>query len=160
MIDNWETVLIVVGLTAAAINGGAFFAFSNFVMPALAKLPTGTAASAMQAINRAAPNPAFVATIVGAGLIGVPVAVAETDRLGDASTQYVLGGAALSLASLAITITFNVPRNNALEGLDPNAVETEAYWVGYLASWTRGNTVRTLTSLASAVSYALALMGR
>ncbi|MGI9600648.1 MAG: hypothetical protein ACR2QE_02095, partial [Acidimicrobiales bacterium] len=98
MIDGWQVALVVVGLVGAAVSGGAFFAFSNFVMPALGELSPRDGAKAMQAINVAAPTPLFVAAIAGAGLVGVPVVVAELDRLEDAAVAYVLAGAVLSLA--------------------------------------------------------------
>ena len=155
MISDWSTFLIVGGLIAAAINGGAFFALSNFVMPALAAEPTGNAVSAMQSINIKAPNPIFVVSIVGAGLIGVPVVVAEADRFRDASTQFLGAGVALSLMSFAITMVFNVPRNNALDRLNPAAERTAIEWADYVTSWTRANTLRMATSLTSVACYAL-----
>ncbi|MDH3706075.1 MAG: DUF1772 domain-containing protein [Acidimicrobiia bacterium] len=157
MIAGWEVGLVVIGLVGAGVSGGAFFAFSNFVMPALAKLEPNDGASAMQAINVAAPTPTFVAAIAGAGLVGVPVVVANIDRLDDGRVQYVLAGAALSLASFLITVAGNVPRNNALDVVDPDSTAGQSYWMRYLTSWTRLNTLRTLTSLASVAAYGLAL---
>ena len=153
----WEVALVVAGLAGAAVSGGAFFAFSNFVMPALAKLQPGNGAAAMQAINVAAPTPTFVAAIAGAGLAGVPVVVANLDRLDEAAIRYVVVGAVLSLGSFLITVAGNVPRNDALDAVDANSPAGQSYWVRYLTSWTRLNTLRTLTSLASVATYALAL---
>jgi uncharacterized membrane protein len=150
-----ETTLVVVGLVAAAVNGGAFFAFSNFVMPALSKLPSSDGVSAMQAINVAAPNPLFVATIVGAGVVGIPVVAAEFGAISEGPMRFLVGGVALSLVSLAVTLGLNVPKNNALDSLDANTTPAADYWNRYLTSWTRANTIRTITSLASAASYAL-----
>lgn len=160
MNNDLELALVIVGLVAAAISGGAFFAFSNFVMPALSKLPAPDAVSAMQAINRAAPNPLFVAAIVGAGVVGIPVVISEFGNLGEANAGYVLAGVVLSLTAFAITMALNVPKNTTLDRLDPDGSTTAAYWIDYLASWTRANTVRTLSSLASTASYALWLRGR
>lgn len=160
MTDNVQVVLVVSGLVAAAISGGAFFAFSNFVMRALSKLPAPDAVSAMQSINREAPNPLFVIAIVGAGLVGLPVAIAEVDNLDEASALFLVAGVGLSLAAFAITMGINVPKNNALDRLDTGSSSAVAYWPHYLTSWTRANTMRTVASLASTASYALWLEGR
>ncbi|MEM7092060.1 MAG: anthrone oxygenase family protein [Actinomycetota bacterium] len=157
MSAGWEVALVVIGLTGAAVNGGAFFAFSNFVMPALARLQPGDGAAAMQAINVAAPTPTFVSAIVSAGLVGVPVVVANLDRLDETAVRYVVAGVVLSLGSFLITAASNVPRNNALDGVDARSPAGQSYWARYLTSWTRLNTLRTVTSLASVATYALAL---
>ena len=155
--SEWQTALILVALVAAAVSAGAFFAFSNFVMPALGRLPAANGAAAMQAVNVAAPSPTFVAAIVGAGLLGVPVAVAQLDQLGETGVLLLVGGAVLSLASFAITITLNVPRNDALDRVDAASVPGQQYWRRYLVTWTRANTARTLTSIASVACYGGAL---
>jgi len=157
MSAGWEVALVVTGMIGAAVSGGSFFAFSNFVIPALAKLQPGDGASAMQAINVAAPTPTFVAAIAGAGLAGIPVVLASVDGLDDVAVQYVAAGAALSLASFVITVAGNVPRNNALDAVDADSGAGRSYWSQYLTSWTRLNTLRTLTSLASVAAYGLAL---
>lgn len=159
MSGGWELALVIAGVVGAAISGGAFFAFSNFVMPALAKLQPADGTSAMQAINVAAPTPTFVAAIAGSGIAGVPVVVANLDQFGDAWVRYVAAGAALSLASFVITVAGNVPRNNALDAVDAASTAGQATWFEYLTSWTRLNTVRTITSLTSVAAYGLALHG-
>ncbi len=155
MIDNWQLVLTVIAAVAAAISAGAFFAFSNFVMRGLSTLPTAQGISAMQAINKYAPNPTFVVAIVGAGLFGVPVAVAEWDNLDTSEARFLLAAVLLSVASFVITMTLNVPRNTALDRHDPNTRAAEDYWQNYLTTWTRANTARCLTSSASVAAYAL-----
>lgn len=157
MITDWQVVAVAAGVVAAAINAGAFFTFSNFVMPALGTLPRREGAAAMQAINTAAPNPTFVATIVGAGLVTVPVIVTELGHLDESAIALVTVGAAMSLASLAITVAANVPRNDALDRVDPASPAGQDYWAEYLVGWTRWNTLRTITSTASALLYALSL---
>lgn len=159
MIADWQVVLVVVALVGAATSAGAFFAFSNFVMPALGTLPRRDGAAAMQAINVAAPTPTFVAAIAGAGLISVPVVIAELGQLDHRPAVFVTAGAALSVASFVITIAANVPRNDALDRADADQRAGQAYWERYLTSWTRWNTLRTITSLASVAAYGLALSG-
>ena len=151
---NWQTTLIVVGAVAAGLNAGAFFAFSNFVMPALDELAPADGASAMQAINRYAPSALFVGAIIGAGLVGLPVLIWGTTT----ETRWLLAAVIFSIASFVITIAFNVPRNNALAEAGPTTIG--AVWSDYLVSWTRWNTARTLTSAASVAAYVMAMRGR
>jgi uncharacterized membrane protein len=44
-------IAVVIALLGAAMIAGVFFAFSSFVMPALARLPAAGGISAMQSIN-------------------------------------------------------------------------------------------------------------
>ena len=151
---NWQTWLIIVGVVAAGVNAGAFFAFSNFVMPALEELAPADGASAMQAINRSAPSVLFVGAIIGAGLVGLPVLIWGSGI----ETRWLLAATVLSIASFVITMAFNVPRNNALADAGPATIGE--VWSDYLVSWTRWNTARTITSAASVAAYALAMRGR
>ncbi len=45
--------------------GGIFFAFSSFVMRALAKMPDAEGIAAMQSINVVVINPSFLGAFVG-----------------------------------------------------------------------------------------------
>ena len=45
---------------------------------------------------------------------------------------------------------FNVPRNDVLAKLQPDAVESASTWTRYVASWTAWNHVRTAAALAAA----------
>lgn len=161
MTPTWQQTLALGGVVAAGINGGVFFGFSNFVMPALANLPTNEGVSAMQAINEAAPNPAFMATLFGAGLIGIPAAVSAVGNLNTSQAKFQLAAMALSMGTIAITAAFHVPRNNALAAVQPTATASTArIWAGYVVSWTRGNHIRTLTSVASTACFAMTLRRR
>ena len=157
---NWIEPTLVVAAVAAALNAGAFFAFSNFVMPALADLPSPEGAAAMQAINRFAPNPLFVATIFGAGMLGIPALLAEWGRWADGSFRWLVAGVAMSVTSLLITIVCNVPRNDRLAAVDAAAPSSRPVWTDYVAGWTVWNTTRTLASTASVVAYVLAAASR
>ncbi len=97
---------------------------------------------------------------IGAAAVGVPVLIADWGRWADGSFRWLLVGAGLSLLSFVITVACNVPPNRALDGLDVSAATTERAWVGYVASWTRWNTARTVASAASVPAYLLSMRGR
>lgn len=143
-----RSVLLLFTIVAAAINSGAFFVFSNFVMSSLGRLAPAEGAHAMQQINRSAPNPAFMTTLMGGGLAGLVLAITAS---GHAGAGWQVVGGLLSTASAVLTMTFHVPRNNALDRVDAGSAEGHAVWADYQVSWTRGNHVRTVTSSLSVV---------
>lgn len=59
------TALTLLGCLGAATVGGVFFAFSSFVMKALAQLPPAQGLAAMQRINVVVLNPAFLGVFLG-----------------------------------------------------------------------------------------------
>jgi uncharacterized membrane protein len=57
------------------LSAGALFAFSSFVVQALARLPDAHGIAAMQSINVLAPTPVFVTALFGSALAGVALAI-------------------------------------------------------------------------------------
>lgn len=157
MTGNWQTVLALSGVVMAGINAGAFFAFSSFVMRGLGELPDNQGAAAMQQINRFAPNPAFGLTLFGVIVVGLVLVVSTVGDIDQPHARWLLAAFVLSVATMAITGAFHIPRNNMLDGLDADAPSTAAVWRNYLTVWTRGNHVRLLTAAASSASFAMAL---
>ena len=62
---NLLTATIVVSAVASALVVGVFFAFSVFVMRALAALPAAQVAQAMQRINATVIHPLFLGVFLG-----------------------------------------------------------------------------------------------
>lgn len=136
----------IAAAVAAAVSGGALFAFSSFVMPALRRLPDPVGMRAMQAINAAAPTPSFMIVLFGAGALAVGVAVVGSTR---GLAPLVIPAAALYVATLAITAGYHVPRNDALMLLDPGTAEGLAAWRAYVTGWSRMNHMRAATAIAA-----------
>jgi uncharacterized membrane protein len=156
-----EQLLFAVTLLAAlgcGLIAGVFFAFSAFVMKALARLPPGEGIAAMQSINVAVLNPWFLGAFFGTAAACVVALICSLLRWHEPGAVYLFLGAVLYLAgSLLVTMVFNVPRNQALAAIaraDPGAASR---WTGYVASWTAWNHVRTAASLAAAASFGIAL---
>jgi uncharacterized membrane protein len=145
------TILTLVSALGCGLVAGIFFAFSSFVMQALAKLPPAHGIAAMQSINVVVINPLFLTVFLGTALACVCAATAVLLR-DTAGTGFVLAGAALYVfGTLLVTMRCNVPRNNLLAGVDPESAEGAAAWTGYLPSWTRWNHVRTAAAFAACV---------
>ena len=145
-----------VGAIGAGVTGGVYFTFSAFVMTALRKLPTRQGVGAMQAINRAAPTAPFMTVLFGTAAVAAGLVVVGVRRWGQPGAIALVSGAVLFLVSTAITIGFNVPRNDALAKLDPAAADLAASWSRYVSEWTAGNSVRAVTAIAGAVLLTLA----
>ena len=63
--DRFLFALTLVAALGCGLIAGVFFAFSSFVMKALARLQPAQGVGAMQAINVAAVTPAFMAALFG-----------------------------------------------------------------------------------------------
>src|SRR5205823_10691704 len=138
---------------------GVFFAFSAFVMHALARLPPVQGIAAMQSINVvAAVRPLFMAAFLGTAAACALLAVSSLLRWHKPGASYLLAGSLLYLAgTFLVTIVCNVPRNEALAAVDSASADGASRWAGYIASWTAWNHVRTAAALAAAVSHTIAL---
>ena len=149
-------IVILLAALGSALIGGLFFAFSTFIMRALAARPAGEGMAAMVSINRAILRSLFMPAFLGTALLcGLAGAWAFTNW--DPGGWYVSVGALLYLAgSIVVTMIWNVPLNNRIDRADP-AADNAALWADYLRRWTLWNHVRTLACLAAAALFVLAL---
>jgi len=156
-----DQALFIVTLLSAlgcGLIAGAFFAFSSFVMKALARLPAEHGIAAMQSINVVVVNPVFLGVFVGTALTCGLLAISTAWRWEAAGTGYLLGGGALYVVgTFVVTMAFNVPRNDALAAVDPKSADGARVWADYVASWTAWNTVRTAAALLAAAALIAAL---
>jgi uncharacterized membrane protein len=157
MIDSFPRALTLVAAVGAALVAGVFFAFSTFIMQALRQLPDAQGISAMQAINRAAPSPLFMTALFGSALVCLALAISALTRLREPAALLQLAGSAVYVAGVVLTIVYHVPRNDALDVVDPAGAGAADIWQHYLSGWTAWNHVRTLTSLVGSVILVLVL---
>ena len=153
------TASVVIALLGSALIGGVFFAFSSFVMKALARLPSHEGIAAMQSINVVVLNPSFLGAFLGTALISVLVAGLAVKGWGMPSAPFFLAGAlSYVVGTFLVTGLGNVPLNNqlaAVSAVDPEAV---AVWDHYLARWTLLNTIRTAAAAAAALAFTIGLL--
>ncbi|OUD02089.1 DUF1772 domain-containing protein [Streptomyces swartbergensis] len=158
MIDGPYFVVTVLGVLGTGLVAGVFCGFSTFVMRGLATLPPAQGVAAMNAINVAAVTPPFMVLFLGSAVLCAVIAVVTFVLWPDEGTVELLVGSALYLfGSFGLTVIANVPRNDALAGLEPGTPEAAAYWPAYVREWTMWNHVRTAASAGAAVAYVLAL---
>jgi uncharacterized membrane protein len=153
-VDPLLPLLTLVAALGCGLMAGVFFAFSAFVMKALARIPQGEGIAAMQSINVAVINPWFLLVFLGTAGLCAFLAVVSFLRW----DVYPLAGSLLYLlGTVLVTLVFNVPKNNALAKLARAEPRGATLWPQYVASWTAWNHVRTIAALAAAASFSLAL---
>ena len=152
-----DSLLAATALAAALGSGvvaGIFFAFSTFVMRALARLPASEGLAAMQSINIAVLNPWFLGVFLGTSLVSLAAVGAALFDLQATRAPYLLLGAALYLLGcVLVTGAANVPLNESLATLEPTSPAAETAWASYLTTWTTWNHIRCAASLAAAMAF-------
>jgi uncharacterized membrane protein len=141
---------------ASAVTGGALFAFSSFVTPALDRLPARQAIAAMQSINVQAPRSLLMLPLLGSAAGSAAIAVWVIARSVGQQRAWLLIGAAAGVLAFVITATYHVPHNDALAKADPHAATASATWASYTVGWARWNHVRAAAALASAAALVVA----
>ncbi|MGC2166056.1 MAG: anthrone oxygenase family protein [Gallionella sp.] len=159
MTPSWLEILRLLAMLGCGLMAGIFFAFSNFVMRAFARICPSQGIAAMQAVNITVLNPLFMLAFMGtAALCIADIALALV--FGSGNTVYLIAGGALYLlGNIGVTAVFNVPMNDALAAVDAGQPDTVHIGKHYLDKWTFWNHVRTITALAAAAAFTLALVG-
>jgi uncharacterized membrane protein len=151
-------VLTLLSALGCGLIGGVFFAFSTFVMRALAALPPAQGIAAMKSVNIAVLNPMFLGVFLGTAVSCVLLAVSSLLTWQKPGAALLLAGSALYLlGTFVVTMVCNVPRNDALATLDPASAESARFWAEYVAGWTLWNHVRTIAAIAAATLLVIAL---
>jgi uncharacterized membrane protein len=142
----------------SGLMAGIFFAFSNFVMRALARIAPSQGIAAMQTINITVLNPLFLLIFMGTGLL-CAAAIVFTLMFGDGyDNKYLLTGCVLYLlGNIGVTAVFNVPMNNALARVEAESQSALRIWQDYQIKWTFWNHVRTVTALCAAATFTLGI---
>jgi uncharacterized membrane protein len=140
---------------------GVYFAFSTFVMAALARTGPAQGIAAMNAINIEIVKSLFMPVFLGTTLTCAALAVLACFRVGESGGIAMLaGGVIYVLGMFVVTAVFNVPLNDALAAVDPASADGAALWARYLNDWSLWNHVRTLASLAASVLFTIAIAAR
>jgi uncharacterized membrane protein len=104
--------LTLVAALGCGLSAGVFFAFSSFVMRALARLRPAQGIAAMQAINVAAVGVAFMLALFGTAAACVALAGLAVGESEEPYAGYLLAGSALyAVGVIALTLAYHVPRN-------------------------------------------------
>ncbi len=157
ILDNVRLPLIVLATVGSGVSAGIFFAFSTFVMQALAKIPPAQGISAMQAINITVINPWFMVVFFAPGIAGILLSLSLLFQWQHSLAPYLLAGSLLYLVgTIGTTVFGNIPLNDALAVVNPDSFEGSALWSKYLTDWTCWNHLRTAAAMFAATLFAIA----
>ena len=157
--SSLTTIAVVLALLGSALVGGVFFAFSSFVMKALARMPSREGIAAMQSINVVVINPTFLGVFLGTAAVCLLVAVLALRFWGTSLALFLLAGAASYLiGTYLLTGLGNVPLNKRLAAVSASDQGADSLWQHYLDRWTLLNTVRTGAAAVAALMFALGLL--
>ena len=157
-VESLRLPLILLATVGSAVTGGIFFAFSTFVMQALAKQPTPQGIATMQSINITVINPWFMAAFFAPAVAGVLLSVSLLFQWQPSIAAYLLTASLLYLiGTIGVTVVGNIPLNDALAVVIPNSVRASNLWSRYLTDWIFWNHVRTAAALLAAMLFGLAL---
>ena len=152
------SALLWLSATGCGMMAGLYFAFSAFIMRALAGIDRTQGIAAMNAINVEILKSWFMPLFYGTTLASLVLAGLGCFRLGTPGALPMLGGGLIYfLGMFVVTILFNVPLNNALAA---GGAGSEQLWAHFVRRWTLWNHVRTLTSTVACVLFILSLTTR
>jgi uncharacterized membrane protein len=150
--------LTLVSALACGLVAGVWFTFSGFVMDGLQRMPAPAGIAAMQSINRTAVRPPLMIALFGTAIACLVLLVWAIRSWGDRRAALVLAGSILYLlGGVGVTVAANVPLNNKLERLSPQAPDGAVQWTNYVHTWTAWNHVRAITCVAAAALLTIAL---
>ncbi len=157
--NQFRPVVGTIALLGSALVGGIFFAFSSFVMKALARVPSAEGIGAMQSINVVVLNPSFLGAFIGTTVVSLGAGGLALADWGRPSAPFFLGGALFYVVgTFIVTVLGNVPLNDELGAISATDPAAQDVWKRYLSRWTAWNHVRTAAAMIAALLYLLGLM--
>ena len=160
-LDRYFFAAKLVAALGCGLMAGTFFAFSAFVMPALSRLAPPQGIAAMQSINIAVINPLFMGVFMGTAALCPALTVATFFAGKPPGTTWIFVGCVLYIVgTFGVTAAGNVPLNDALATLKPDAPNAAASWASFYAAWLAWNHVRTVAALGACASFIMALYSR
>jgi uncharacterized membrane protein len=152
------TIAVAAALLGSALIAGVFFAFSSFIMKALAELPSAEGISAMQSINVTVLNRSFLGTFFGTALLSLLVAVTAMANWQAGAPWYLAGALLYVCGTFLVTAFGNVPLNDQLAALETTGSAGYPVWQQYVDRWTVLNTIRTIAAGLAAFCHVAGLI--
>jgi uncharacterized membrane protein len=159
-----RTAALLAATMTTGLMAGVFGLYTHTIMRGLGRTDDRTFVGAFQAIDRAIINPWFMVSFLGALVFTALSALLHIGRTERTVLTWVLVALLLYAVVFAITITVNVPLNDAIKAAgDPDRIPDLAAVRAQFneAKWARWNLVRTLASTTAfgALAWALLIHG-
>jgi uncharacterized membrane protein len=138
---------LALALVATGLLAGFFYAYSSSVNLGLGDLDDRGYVAAMQAINDSIPNGVFLLSFVGAPLLLIVATALHAPSRSPRLAPLLLAGALVICGGLLVTFLANVPLNDELAAVDPDAAPDvlARARADYEDPWNSWNAVRTIT---------------
>lgn len=137
---------------SSGLMSGIYLAFSVVIMKSLATLDPSSGIAAMNAINKLILKTLFMPLFYVSTMIALVMTLTGLSSWGETGAAAAFtAGLIYLLGMFAMTAVGNVPLNNELAKVSGNGEEAVSTWNKYLIRWTRWNTVRAVSSLATMV---------
>ncbi|MPZ53924.1 MAG: DUF1772 domain-containing protein [Acidimicrobiia bacterium] len=162
-----QTVVLFVATLVAGTLAGFFLTYAYTIMPGLDTVDDRTFVAAFQGLERMFGSfdygmnwPVLVGFFGGPVLAFVAIILNRRRPI----VWWLVGALVLSIATVVVTLTFNVPLNNALTAAgDPDAIDVTQVRADFREDWWRTwNLVRSVTSFFAfgCLAWALVLRSR
>ena len=159
--SHLETIMLA-SVILQAMAAGIIFIFSNTIMRTFAEFDADIMINVMNKLNILIVNPLFAFVFFGGLIAAYPTAVMmrNPDKFSKPARYYALASTLVFFfGELLVTLTQNVPRNDALLAVDPESEEGVEYWqTEFLGGWVAWNTARCVFSVVASVLGGLSLM--
>lgn len=161
LLDSHLEVVMLVSVILNSMAAGIIFIFSNTIMPSLATLDADVGIHIMNTINTIIVNLLFIIAFFGGLVSAYPtrVMMKNPDVYSNPARYYALASTVIFFfGEFMVTVTQNVPRNNALLVVDPESEDGQNYWEYiFLKSWVAWNTARGVFAAIAAALGGLSL---
>jgi uncharacterized membrane protein len=150
---------LALALVATGLLAGFFYAYSSSVNLGLGDLDDRGYVAAMQAINDSIPNGVFVLSFVGAPLLLIVATALHAAPRSPRLAPLLLAGALVIGGGLLVTVLANVPLNDDLAAVNPDADQEvlARARADYEDPWNTWNAIRTVACTAALACLAWAL---
>ena len=161
--DAFRVASLLAATVSMGLVAGVFVLYAHTIMPGLGTTDDRTFVGAFQAMDRAIINPWFIGGCFLGALVFTVVALFA--HLGRPTLPSIAAALVLYLATFAITMVVNVPRNDAIKaaGTPDRIADLAAVRARFdEARWRTWNLVRAVASSAALalLAWALVLHGR
>jgi uncharacterized membrane protein len=159
MTDTVTPALLWFSAIGCGMMAGLYFAFSTFIMAALARIPQASGVAAMPSINVVSVRSPFMPLFLGTTCASLALAGLALFRWGEPGAPTMFAAGVIYVVGMfGCTLVLNVPLNNALEAVDAGSAAAAPVWRRYLKEWILWNHVRTISSALACALFIAAIV--
>lgn len=148
------SILEIAAILGAGCVGGASFACSSFVIPAIERLDSASGMLAMRQINASMFGSGFMVVLMGTGVLMMALLYFEPSLKGAAGRCIVVACVIYLVGAIVVTTLADAPLNVRLQ---KSEIADIRRWKSYVCDWTAWNSIRGIAATVSSAMLMLAL---